>query len=237
MDDRRFDQLAKAISEAAGSRRESLQIALGSAAAALLGYIGLEEAAEAQRRRNNNRNKNKNNKNKNKNKNKKKKRICFCPDSTGANCEDQKLSKKQANKKLKRNPDSYEGKCDSCQAIDTECNVNRPGQCCANNCCFDTTSSLGGTCPTYDGNCCGLTTSGGYCTTSFPQCCGENSCCRSGEVCCANVRVPTGYCCPPGSSCDFNEYNGCAFSQDAVVETIVEPVVGTSHPRGRAGKR
>jgi hypothetical protein len=231
MDDRRFDQLAKAISEAAGSRRDSLQIALGSAAAALLGFIGREEWAEAQRRRKNDRNKN----NRNRRRNNKKTRICFCPDSTGANCEDRRLPKKKAQRQLKRNPDSYKGRCDECQAIDTECNVNRPGECCANNCCFDTTSSLGGVCPTNDANCCGLTTTGGYCTTSFPQCCGENACCRSGEVCCANVRVPTGYCCPSGSICDFNQFNGCAFPQDAEVETVVERVVGTSQPRGRSG--
>ncbi len=235
MDDRRFDQLAKAISEAAGSRRDSLQIALGSAAAALLGFIGLEDSAEAQNRRNDNRNKNKDKNNKNRRRNKKKTRICFCPDSTGANCEDQKLSQKQAKRKLKRNKDSYKGRCDSCQNIDTECNVNRPGECCANNCCYDTTSSLGGICPSNNANCCGVTTTGGYCTTSFPQCCGENACCRSGEVCCANVRLPTGYCCPPGSVCDFNQYNGCAFPQEAEVASLAEPVIGTSQPRGRVG--
>jgi hypothetical protein len=220
MDDRRFDQLAKAISAAAGSRRASLKIAFGSAAAALLGFVGFEESADAKK----------------KNKNNKKKKICFCPDNTGANCEDQKLPKKKAKKKLKKNPDSYEGKCDDCQEIDTECNVNRPGECCANNCCYDTTSSIGGVCPTNDANCCGLTTTGGYCTSSFPQCCGENACCRSGEVCCSNVRVPTGYCCPGGYECDFNEFNGCRVRQDAEVETIVERVVGTSQPRGRGNK-
>lgn len=231
MDHRRFDDLARVLSGAAGSRRETLAIALGSASAAVFGLLGIEET-EAQRRRND-RNRNRNRKKKN---NKKKKRICHCPDSTGNNCESLKLTKKEAKRHLNKHPDDYNGDCDDCQTIDTECNVNRPGECCAANCCFDTTSSAGGVCPTIDANCCGLTTTGGYCTTSFPQCCGEEACCRGGEVCCANVRVPTGYCCPAGSICDFNQFNGCAFPQEAESVAFEGAVTGHAEPRGRAGR-
>ncbi len=56
MDDRRFDQLAKAFAGEVGSRREALGLAISGAAAAVFGFIGIEEAADAQRRNNNDRN-------------------------------------------------------------------------------------------------------------------------------------------------------------------------------------
>jgi hypothetical protein len=243
MDDRRFDQLTKALSDATGSRRETLGLAVGSAAAAVLGFLGVEEAAVAQRGdNNNNNNKNRRRRNRNRNKDREKnQKVCHCPDATGNNCKTQTLSEKKVKKHLREHPNDYAGKCTKtgCQDLDTECNVNRPGECCAQNCCFDATSSTSGICPTQGGNCCGLTTTGGYCTTSFPQCCGEEACCRTGEVCCSNVRQITGYCCPPGYRCDFNQFNGCLAPQAAVVaaslETSEESVIGSFEPRRRAG--
>jgi len=230
MDDRRFDQLAKAIAGEAGSRREALGLAAGSAAAALLGFLGMEEAALARRGdRNKNRNRNRTRE--------KTKKVCHCPDATGDNCKTKKLTKKKVKRHLKRHANDYKGKCNKnrCNDFDKECNVNRPGECCAQNCCFDTSSSTQGICPTSNGNCCGLTTTGGYCTEFFPQCCGEEACCRSGETCCTNARLPTGYCCPAGQICDFNTPNGCAVAQAAAAQVTSESTVGTFEPRRRAG--
>jgi len=53
MDDRRFDQLTKTLSGASGSRRENFGLAVGSVAAAMLGFLGVEEASVGQRRDNN----------------------------------------------------------------------------------------------------------------------------------------------------------------------------------------
>jgi len=239
MDDRRFDQLTKTLSGASGSRRETFGLAVGSVAAAMLGFLGVEEASVGQRRDNND-DRNRRSRNGNNDRDKTQK-VCHCPDDTGNNCKTKKLSAKKVKKHLKQHPNDYKGKCDSnrCQDLDTECNVNRPGECYAQNCCFDTSSSTGGICPTSNGNCCGLTTTGGYCTESFPQCCGEEACCRSGETCCANVRLQTGYCCPPGYRCDFNQFNSCLAPQAAVVgptaEAAPEQAVGTFEPRRRAG--
>ncbi len=149
------------------------------------------------------------------------------------NCKTLKLTKKKANKHLNRHPLDRKGSCDKCLGTDGACNVNRPGQCCSNNCCFDDSSVTDGTCPTEGGNCCGLTTTGGYCTSDFPVCCGEEACCQDDWVCCSNFRLPNGYCCPPGNVCDFNEPNGCLPDGGAARSTPI----GTSQPRGRARNR
>jgi len=236
MDDRRFDELAKTIAGEAGSRREALGLAVGSAAAAVLGFLGVAETAIARHGNKNNKNNNKN-RNRHRNKDKDKKiKICHCPDATGNNCKTKKVSEKKAKKHLKQHPNDFKGKCNNgCDDVDTQCNVNRPAECCAQSCCFDTSSASGGICPSRNANCCGLTVTGGYCTETFPQCCGEEACCRSGETCCSNFRVTTGYCCPVGYTCDFNRPNGCLPPGAVTAQVASESTVGTFEPRRRAG--
>ncbi len=230
MDDSRFDQLARAISGAAESRRDTLRVFAGGTAAAVLGVFGVAlSESETQAAKDDKKHKHRHRRKRNSKKNTK---ICHC-DSSGNNCKTLKLTKKQANKHLNKHARDRKGSCDKCVGTDNSCNVNRPGQCCSNNCCFDSTSDTGGICPTEGGNCCGLTTTGGYCTTDFPQCCGEQACCQDDWVCCSNFRLPNGYCCPPGNVCDFNNPNGCQPDGDAARSTLV----GSSQPRGRARNR
>ena len=238
MDDRRFDQLTKALAGAAGSRRKTLGLAVGGAAAAVLGFLGIEEVAVAQRRDNDNRNRRRRNRNRDKDKVKK---VCHCPDATGENCKTKKLSAKKIDRHLNKHPNDYKGKCNkaskACTDVNLPCPTNQGGACCAGVCCFDIRSAApnDGVCPSRDANCCGLNLTGGYCTTTYPQCCGEDACCRAGEVCCANQIRPSGYCCPAGQICDFNKPSGCAVAQAATTQAASESVVGTFEPRGRAG--
>ena len=225
MDGRRFDQLARALSGSAGSRREALVVATGSVATGLLGLISIEQATAAPRDKKKRDQRNRNNGNNRE----KRVKICRC-DSTGRNCKTKQVSEKSARRQLKKNDNVSKGKCNNrCSRTDIECNVNRPGECCSAQCCFDVTSSIGGICPTDGANCCGLTNTGGYCTTTAPVCCGENACCRTGEVCCSSFRLTTGYCCPAGNTCDFNQPNGClpsvaaTASRSAATEGSVEP--------------
>lgn len=237
MDDRRFDQLARAISGAAESRRDTLKVVAGGAAAAVLGLFGIAKSdSETEAARDDKKNKNKNRRRRHRN-NKKNTKICHCSDNSFNNCKTIKVSKSKANKHLKKHPQDRKGSCDKCLDFDNACNVNRPGQCCSNNCCFDSTSDSDGICPTDGGNCCGLTTTGGYCTTQFPQCCGEQACCQDNWVCCSNFRLPNGYCCPPGNTCDFNQPNGCIPNGNVADEANRSASVGSSEPRRRMNNR
>ncbi len=233
MDGRRFDQLARALSASAGSRREAVMAATGGVAATFLGVLGIEQASAApnDKKKQDRRNRN------NRNSRKKRVKICHCPDNTGQNCKTKQVSAKSARRHLKKHDNDNKGKCKNrCRKTDIECNVNRPGECCFGQCCFDVTSSIGGICPTDGANCCGLTNTGGYCTTTAPVCCGENACCRTGEVCCSSFRLTTGYCCPAGNTCDFNQPNGCLPPAAAATsETRSGAIQGSVAPRRRSG--
>ena len=232
MDDRRFDQLTKALSGATGSRRETFGLAVGGATAAVLGFLGAEEAAVARhRKRHGNRDRDRD----------KVKKVCHCPDASGENCKTKKLKEKKVDRHLKKHPNDYKGKCNkpskACADINKPCLTNQGGACCAGICCFDirSTTPNDGVCPPRDARCCGLNQTGGYCTTTFPQCCGEDACCKDGEVCCANQIRPSGYCCRAGQVCDFNSPSGCAAAQTAGADAASESVPGIVRPRGRAG--
>jgi hypothetical protein len=233
MDDRRFDHLAKVIAGEAGSRREALGLAVGSAAAALLGFFGVTETSEARRR---NRDGDRDRNRRRRNDGDKKVKVCHCSGTNNDNCKTKKVSKKTRKRHLRRHPNDHKGKCkrDRCNDVDTACNVNRPGECCAKNCCADASSGTGGICPTIDGNCCGQHHTGGYCTSSFPQCCAQQACCRSNETCCANVFEPLGYCCPAGMLCDANSSSGCSPAL-GVTSAAAEGQVAAGAPRRRAG--
>jgi len=238
MDDRRFDQLARAIAGEAGSRREALGFAASGAAAAVFGFFGLGESTEA-RRRNRDGNGNKSRRRDKDGDGEKKVKLCHCTDATRNNCRTRKVSENELKRHLKQHPQDKKGKCkkNRCKNVDTECNVNRPGECCAQTCCIDSTSSQGGICPTVNGNCCGQHFTGGYCTPTFPQCCAEHACCRVNETCCANAFDPLGYCCPAGQACDANQPNGCAPATPpaGMTSASAEGTVRAGAPRMRAG--
>jgi len=234
MDDRRFDHLAKVIAGEAGSRREALGLAVGSAAAALLGFFGVTETSEAQRRnRDGDRDRNRRRR---RSDNDKRVKVCHCRNNDANNCKTKKVTKKKLKRHLKRHPNDHKGKCkkNQCNDFDNECNVNRPGDCCAQACCPDATSSAGGICPTEGGNCCGQHHTGGYCTASFPQCCAQQACCRSNETCCANAFQPLGYCCPPGQICNANSPNGCSPATPPGVTSAAAERQVAGAPRRRA---
>ena len=232
MDDRRFDQLAKAIAGEAGSRREAIGLAAGGVIAALFGFFGMEEEPAVARHTNRHGDRDRDRR-RNRGRTRK---VCHCRDATKDNCKTLKLSGKKVRRHLKRHPNDYKGKCtkNRCDDFDTECNVNRPGECCARACCADASSSAGGVCPTSGGNCCGQHHTGGYCTASFPQCCAQQACCRSSERCCANAFQPLGYCCPAGTICDANSPSGCS-PAPGVTSAGAEGHGAAGAPRGRAG--
>jgi len=148
MDDKRFDELTKTLSGGLGSRRNALRAVVAGVATSL-GALGTLDFAAAKKKKNGKNN----NKNNNKKKDKKEK-ICHCPDNNDNNCKTKKVSHKQAKKHLHNHPNDSKGKCDKgCDDTDVECNVNRPSECCSNNCCLDTTSSTGGICATSGGRC------------------------------------------------------------------------------------
>ena len=232
MDDRRFDQLAKAIAGEAGSRRKALGLAAGGALAAVLGFLGVAETTEARHtRRHGDRD--------SRSRREKTRTICHCRDDTGNNCQTKRLPAKKAKRHLRQHPDDFKGKCDrasnACTDVNVPCLTTQGAQCCAGTCCFDIRNNVpsGGVCPPRDANCCGANQSGGYCTSSFPECCGEEACCRSGEVCCATIARPAGYCCPAGNTCDLESPSGCRAAQAAT--QIASESVGTFEPRGRVG--
>ena len=203
MDERRFDLLARALTEAS-SRRDALRVAVVGAAAGILGITLAEEESEAQ-----NRNRNRNNRNRNRRRrNRRKRRICYCPDNNEKNCETRRVSANKARRLRRRHPNSYNGSCnDRCLSNDSECNTNRPGECCSTICCRDTTSNTGGICATDGGNCCNRPNLGGYCPSNAPFCCGTAACCVDSSKCCASALNPTGTCCPDGFECDaFNGF-------------------------------
>ena len=234
MDDRRFDQLTKALSGSTGSRRETLGLAVGGAAAAVLGFLGVEEAAIAQRRDNND--KRRRRRRNRDNDQDRPQQFCHCPDATGNNCRTKKLKAKKVDRHLKKHPNDYRGKCGRPAAACTDTNVpcdTRTSLCCAGVCCPDRTSPNGiGICPPRDATCCGEQT-GGYCTSSFPNCCGSEGCCKSGERCCADINAPRGYCCPAGTTCDIGKGN-CVAAQTAA-QVASESVAGIFRPRRRTG--
>lgn len=203
MDGRRFDLLAIALTEAS-SRRDALKVTVAGAAAGLFGITLADDESEARKRdrRGNDRNRNR------RRRNKKKRKVCDCPDNNENNCVTKTVSKKKARKIKDNHPNSYNGSCDDrCLSNDTECNSNRPGECCSTICCNDITSSTGAICATDGGNCCNRPNKGGYCTANAPFCCGTAACCVDSSVCCASALNPGGTCCPAGFECDgFNGF-------------------------------
>ena len=174
MDNRRFDQLAKLISGAAGSRREALRIAFGGGLAAALGFTALEESEAADRARRRER-------------------------------REERRARRRRRRRRRKN---------RCTRPNRECNTNRPSECCSQQCCFDNTSSTDGICSDNGGTCCTFRQNGGYCPQANPQCCGSAACCtREGSpgnsVCCSSPQTGIGFCCPEGSTCDFNQANPC----------------------------
>ena len=239
MDDRRFDQLAKAFAGEVGSRREALGLAISGAAAAVFGFLDAEEAADAQRRNNNDRNRRR----RNRRRGDRRVRICHCGDNNPdqVNCNSIRVPEKKADRHLRKHQYDYKGKCNkssnACTDVNAACQTNQGAACCAGTCCFDVRNPgpTGGVCPPQNANCCGANQSGGYCTSTFPRCCGEDACCRTDEVCCATISRPAGYCCPAGSTCDLENPSGCRAAQTAATQAESESIVGTFEPRGRAG--
>lgn len=160
MESRRFDRLAKSLSEATSGRRRLLSFIAIALATPLDSLPTLDTvlADHKERRRRRNRRK-------------------------------RKKDKKR------------------CKKVDTQCNLNRPSQCCSKKCCFDSTSKSNGTCPSQGGECCGDRPFGGYCPQEFPQCCGSNACCGSSQSCCVNIGG-RGVCCNPGFVCTVDG-SGC----------------------------
>ncbi|MFT4037292.1 MAG: hypothetical protein QM692_03855 [Thermomicrobiales bacterium] len=224
MDDRRFDLLARALSEAVGSRRETLRTAL---AGTIAGVVGVSLASGESEAKDRDRNK------KHRRRRKRTKKYCICPDNNQKNCSDKQLTQKKWKRVKKKNPNSFRGKCgDRCLDNDTECNTNRPGECCSEICCRDVTSTTGGICSTSGGNCCNRPNQGGYCPAGAPFCCGTAACCASSTECCASALNPTGTCCPSGFTCD--QYNGFCIPA-AGVESRDAEVADPTVARIRAG--
>lgn len=217
MDERRFDLLAKALTEAS-SRRDALKVTLVGAAAGILGMTLAEDEAEAQNRNRNRRNRNRR---------RRRRKFCHCPDNNEKNCTTKKVRQNKARRLRRRHPNSYNGRCrNRCLSNDTECNSNRPGECCSSICCRDTTSSTGGICATSGGNCCNRPNLGGYCPAGAPFCCGTAACCIEASKCCASALNPTGTCCPDGFECD--QYNGFCIpegGQNRSAESVADPTV------------
>ena len=198
MDERRFDLLAKALTEAS-SRREALKVTVAGAAAGLFGITLAEDETEAQNRNRRDKNRNRNRRRRNR----RKRKFCDCPDNNEKNCVTKTVGKNKAKRIRRKHPNSYNGRCnDRCLSNDTECNTNRPGECCSTICCRDTTSTTGGICATDGGNCCNRPNLGGYCPANAPFCCGTAACCVDSSVCCASALNPTGTCCPSGFVCE-----------------------------------
>jgi hypothetical protein len=197
MDERRFDLLAKALTEAS-SRRDALKVTVAGAAAGLFGITLAEDESEAQNRDRDRRNRGGNRRRRGR----RRRKFCDCPDNNEKNCVTKTLSKNKAKRLKNKHPNSYNGRCrGGCLSNNTECNTNRPGECCAGLCCLDYTSGTGGICPTDGGNCCGRVDRGGYCPSQAPDCCGTNACCPYESVCCATALDRTGWCCPAGTEC------------------------------------
>lgn len=220
MDERRFDLLARALTEAS-SRRDALRVAVVGAAAGIFGFTLAEDESEAR----NNNNNNNNNRNRRR-RNRRRRKFCDCPDNNEKNCKTRRVTANKARRLRRKHPNSYNGRCnDRCLSNDSECNTNRPGECCSVICCRDTTSSTGGICATDGGNCCNRPNLGGYCPPSAPFCCGTASCCVDSSRCCASALNPTGTCCPDGFVCDLGtgfceENNNVAREADLQDSTV-----------------
>lgn len=202
MDGRRFDLLAKALTEAS-SRRDALKVTVVGAAAGLLGITLAGDESDAQNRNRRDRDRNRNRRRRNR----RKRKFCDCPDNNEKNCVTKTVGKNKARRIKKKHPNSYNGRCrNRCLSNDTECNTNRPGECCSTVCCYDATSSTGGICATDGGTCCFRPNIGGYCTANAPGCCGTAACCPPGTFCESGAFAGTGACCPNGTV--FNYANG-----------------------------
>lgn len=220
MDERRFDLLAKALTEAA-SRRDAFKVAVVGAAAGIFGITLAEDESEAQNRNRRNRNRNRNRRRRGR----RKRKFCDCPDNNEKNCKTKKVTANKARRLRKRHPNSYNGRCNNrCLSNNTDCNTNRPGECCSAICCRDTTSSTGGICATDGGNCCNRPNLGGYCPASAPFCCGTAACCIDSSKCCASALNPTGTCCPDGFVCDLNT-GFCTPGAEARAASVEDPTV------------
>lgn len=204
MDDRRFDLLARALTDAS-SRRDALKVTVAGAAAGLFGITLVEEDTDAARRDHRNRRRRKRRRN-----------FCDCPDNNEKNCKTRKVARNKANRLKKKHPNSYRGRCrNRCLSNNTECNTNRPGECCTTICCSDATSTTGGICATDGGTCCNRPNRGGYCPSNAPFCCGTAACCADGKRCCSGALNPTGTCCPDGRRCDA-ESGFCVLESESV---------------------
>jgi hypothetical protein len=223
MDGRRFDLLAKALTEAS-SRRDALKVTVAGAAAGLFGITLAEDETEARNRNQRERDR------KRRRRHRRKRKFCHCPDNNEKNCVTKKVNKNKARRLRRKHPNSYGGRCRrGCLSNNTECNTNRPGECCSSMCCLDYTSGTGGICPTDGANCCGRVDRGGYCPSQAPDCCGTNACCPWDSVCCATALDRTGWCCPAGTVCglsrgDCEPTPSADFGPESVVETTVERI-------------
>ena len=221
MDDRRFDQLAKAIAGESGSRRLALRLTAGSAIAVLLGFFGMADKPAVARHNNRHGRRNRDRDGDGDGRRRESRKVCHCGD-TPDNCTTKPVTKRGLKRHLRKHSADYKGECNKdnnrgCTDAGAACDISNQGACCANKCCSVNPGGGGtsGVCPTSRGTCCTARAAGGYCTAEFPQCCGALACCEGNQVCC--IGGGNGYCCGAGQSCHPSGV-GCSTPQGASVE-------------------
>ena len=179
MDNRRFDQLAKLVSGAAGSRREALRAAFAGGLAAALGIVGAEESEADKRERRRRRRERQARNRKRKQRRRRRRNRCT---KTNRECNTNRPSACCSQKCCFDNTSSTDGVC-----------ADGGGTCC-------TFRQNGGYCPQANPQCCG---SASCCAASGDPgnsvCCaspqtGIGFCCPAGSICDFNLTNP---CVPP----------------------------------------